>query len=108
MNKCGEIMIKIGQTLKEIRLTKGLSGKDLENLSGVGQSTISRIELDQHSPSLDTLSRICAALEIRITDLINEKFDPIPYHLQQLIETAKQLTPEEQSLVTDFLKIRLK
>jgi transcriptional regulator with XRE-family HTH domain len=108
MNKCGGDMIKIGQTLRDIRLAKGLSGKDLETLSGVGQSTISRIELDQHSPSLDTLFRICTALEISITDLINEKLDPFPYHLQQLIETAKQLTPEEQSLVTDFLKIRLK
>src|SRR5690242_12862837 len=59
----GEIMI-IGARLRELREAKGLSQGDIERQSGLLRCYISRIEHGHTVPSLETLERFAAALDI--------------------------------------------
>ncbi len=47
--------------LREIREAAGLARKDLCALTGLSQATISRLEADDRTPSLDALTKIAAA-----------------------------------------------
>jgi transcriptional regulator with XRE-family HTH domain len=56
------------ETLKEFRRQKGLSQKDLADISGVGQDTISGIESGRHEPRPSTLRKLAEALDVEVAD----------------------------------------
>ena len=55
-------MPRIGPKLRELRLRRNLSQRDLAIRSGISHSTISLVERDRMSPSVDTLGAILDAL----------------------------------------------
>ena len=55
-------MPKIGVKLKEMRRRRDLGVRELAVRSGISHSTISLIERDKMSPSIDTLSAVLDAL----------------------------------------------
>lgn len=55
-------MTKIGSKLRELRLRRKLGVRELADRSGTSHSTISLIERDRTSPSVDTLSAVLDAL----------------------------------------------
>ena len=62
------------------RKRAGLNQQQLADLSGVGQSEISRIENGQGNPTLDTLDRILGPLRMRvvIVDDAGQPLTPAP------------------------------
>lgn len=68
--------MSLGERIRDLRLDKGLSGKELAELASVSQSSISRIELNQQSPTIETLKNICAALEIQLIDILVDELVP--------------------------------
>jgi len=62
-----ELMIQIARARKE----QGITQKKLEELSGVRQPVIARMETGATSPQLDTVMKVLAALgkKLVITDL---------------------------------------
>lgn len=60
----------LGMRLKQIRQKQNLSQTKLSNLSNVPQTTISNIERDVCSPTVDTLKAITKALKVDITQII--------------------------------------
>ena len=63
----------VGKAVKNNREAKGWSQRQLASRSGVGVMSICRIEADEQSPTISTLWRISEALEVHVTDLIEEK-----------------------------------
>ena len=57
-----DIRVAIMSELVKVRNEHGLSQRDLEQLSGVKQPVISRMEAGATSPHLDTVIRVLAAL----------------------------------------------
>lgn len=51
-----------GETLQELRMSKGLSIKDLSELSGLTCASISRYENGLRSPTIETYNKILTAL----------------------------------------------
>ncbi|MFK9119490.1 helix-turn-helix transcriptional regulator [Peribacillus castrilensis] len=92
-------MTNIGEKLRFIRNEKGFSSSQLENLSGVNQSTITRIETNVQSPSIETLLKICDALEYPIVNLFEDSIDII-----NLIDTAKKLSPNQRQKITEMIE----
>ena len=64
-------MTKIGNDLKKLRLRRHLSTRELANRSGVSHSTISLIERDKISPSIDTLQAVLDALGSRLAEFLS-------------------------------------
>lgn len=63
---------RIGAKIKELRAEKGISQRDLAELSGLSYSNIANIELGRYSVGLDVLSSIATSLDCTI-ELINKK-----------------------------------
>lgn len=66
-----EYRIIIGLKLKEYRLKKGYSQRDLAKLSKVSDSAISYYE-NGRSIDIDVLDKLCRALNIDMFDFLNE------------------------------------
>lgn len=58
--------------LLKVRKEKGFILKQLEEATGIGSSTIQRIEVEETSPTLENLDKIAKALGVKITDLFIE------------------------------------
>lgn len=57
--------------LRELRVKHNLSVYDLERISGVNKSTISRIENNEMIPTALTLCRLCNALHVTLNDMVD-------------------------------------
>jgi transcriptional regulator with XRE-family HTH domain len=69
MNSPGGRMHK----LREIREQRALSLRELERLSGVDYSSISKIETGESSPKLETILKLAKALQVDLIELIDQK-----------------------------------
>lgn len=58
--------------IKEYRYKNHLTLWQLQELSGIGKTTINNIEKGIQSPTLDTLERLAKALDCKIKDLFLE------------------------------------
>lgn len=56
--------MKGGETLKELRLLRGLSQSELAKAIGTSQSRMSRLEARREPPSEETMRALCRVLEI--------------------------------------------
>lgn len=57
--------------LKTIREQKGLSLRQLEDLSGVSKTQLNDIENEKCNPELNTMCKIAKALQIEVTELFS-------------------------------------
>ena len=63
---------KIGEVIKEFRLSKGFTQSQLAREAGISTSLLSKIEINNKVPTLSTLLKICYTLKINIDDLLVE------------------------------------
>jgi len=73
-------ILKIGTTLKNKRLEKKMSIRDVASKSGIAASTISQIETGKTSPNLLSLDAICRALETPVFSLFMQDEDISKIH----------------------------
>lgn len=64
-----EVLIKLGNRIKEVRIEKGLTARSVAHKSDMDENNYSRYEKGKVNLSLETLVRICNALEVEIKDL---------------------------------------
>ena len=64
--------MKIGITIRDYRLEKGLSQGDIEKRTGLLRCYLSRVENGHTIPSLDTLTKIAQALELPLAQFFTE------------------------------------
>jgi transcriptional regulator with XRE-family HTH domain len=57
--------------LRQERERRGVSMTRLAEMAGLSQGMISLVEHEHRNPSLDTLLRICIALEIDLSGVLN-------------------------------------
>ena len=64
--------MKIGTTIRDYRLQKGLSQGDIEKRTGLLRCYLSRVENGHTVPSLDTLTKIAQALELPLAQFFSD------------------------------------
>ena len=62
----------VGALLRELRRKKGMSQELLSGLAGLDRTHYSKIERGLRSPTVDTLFRIAAALELPPHEIISQ------------------------------------
>lgn len=62
--------VKVDKTVAFFKNQKGLSQEVLSGLADIGRSHLSAIERGERKPTLETLYRICSALNIKMSTLI--------------------------------------
>jgi transcriptional regulator with XRE-family HTH domain len=65
--------MKIGATIRGYRLQRGLSQGDIEKRTGLLRCYLSRVENEHTVPSLETLTKIAAALDIPLAQFFVEQ-----------------------------------
>lgn len=87
-------MPKIGLKLRELRARRHLSARVLALRSGVSHSTISLIERDRMSPSIETLGAVLDALGTTLTGFFSElqpaAVDSPFYRGDEFVEIGKE------------------
>jgi len=84
-------IIDIGNTIANLRLSRGLTQADLARKIGTKQPAIARIEQGQNPPSLRTLLRIADALNARLVI----RLEPLEQPPEPAAELAFQVAPAE-------------
>ena len=69
--------MEVGERIKKLREKKNLSTNDLSRLTGISQSTISKLENGKRKPELSTLEKIAQALNVFVDKLRGESISCI-------------------------------
>ena len=69
-DQTAQICARVMHLLKEQRELRGISGSQLAERSGLNQSAISLLDRGKRKPTLDTLVRIAAVLEIELGNVL--------------------------------------
>jgi len=93
---CKNLTMIIGTRLKKLREERNLSQGDIEKRTGLLRCYISRVENGHTVPSLETLERLGAALELPLYQLFYEGDEP-----PALPNLSKRQTTEELVLDAD-------
>ena len=64
--------MNIGETIRSYRLQKGMSQGDIEKRTGLLRCYLSRVENGHTIPSLDTLAKIAAAMDIALAQFFSD------------------------------------
>lgn len=89
-----------GMRIKELRVVRKLSQERLSKKAEISSKYMSRIEMGQHFPSFDILTKLANALNVEIKDFF--EFAHEAKNVKELKETISKLLKE-----TDEEKLRL-
>ena len=92
-------MKNYGETLKEHRLARGLTFKDIENKTGINNGNLSRWERDEVLPNIDSCVQLAEFYGISIDELlgISDSFD-----VGVATSMGDSLTSEERDFISKF------
>lgn len=68
----GDNTVNLSENIKFFRKKKGMTQKDLAEILDVTTRTIQNYESDNREPSIDILTKIAAALEIPLSELLED------------------------------------
>lgn len=66
----------VGAALKKQRQVQRLTIQEVAELAGISRGMLSRIENGQATPSLDTLARVCQAVQLTLSQLFKDHDSP--------------------------------
>ncbi|WP_353278486.1 helix-turn-helix domain-containing protein [Wolbachia endosymbiont (group A) of Udea olivalis] len=93
--KIGSIYYKIGKKIKEWRLVRECTQKDLAEKMTTTRDEISNYEQGRTAVPLDKLYEMAEALSINITDLLIEEGSKVKNELPDLIKEYKEIESQE-------------
>lgn len=68
---------RVMQLLREERESRGVSGYELAKRCGLSQSTLSLLDRGKRTPTLDTILRITAVLEVDLGKVIRQAIESV-------------------------------
>jgi len=81
----------VGERIQILRKQKELSQEDLASRIGIDTKSLSRLERGQHYPSLETLERIRAELDVKLKDFFDFDGSPSADEMRNfLVRTASK------------------
>lgn len=97
----------IGNKLLNIRKKAGLTQAEVAELSGLSDRTYADIERGSVNMRIETILRICKALQITPDDILTEENIPIIEKQNELIEKLNSCRPSERQTALELLSVYL-
>ena len=97
----------IGNKLLAIRKRAGLTQNEVAELSGLSERTYADIERGSVNMRIETVLRICKALQITPDDILTEENASITEQQAELFEMLQACSPHEQETALKLLSIYL-
>lgn len=99
--------MEVGEQIKRIRASKGLSQKEVIMAAGLDKAQYSRIENGKTDPSVSTVAKIAKALGISLADLFAlDDLKEVQSHDKTLMEKValvEQLDQKEKETIFNIL-----
>ena len=97
--------MELGAKLKELRKSKGLSVYRLSDLTGLSADHIRKIERDAKVPTVETIRRYLAPLDISLSEFFYEDEEQVfvAPDEKRLIDIYRLLPKEKSKALMDFL-----
>lgn len=96
----------LGKRLAYVRKQRGLTQEKLAEMTNLANNYISNIENNRSIPSLETLVKLCSALEITPDDILlgvsKERGD---YMSDELCDLIDKCSPEKKRLIKGFVEL---
>ncbi len=102
-----EIAVLVGQNIRKIRQTRGLSQENLALKAEMNPSYVGQVERGEKSPTIDSLEKIANGLDVELEELFhfNNNVEIQQMTVLKKIEfELKSRTEEEQEVVYRFVK----
>ena len=93
-----------GNKLRELRNSKGLSGRKLADAINVSQAYISKFESGKAIPDINMLGAILKVLGTDISTFFSSDEESLPLDLHEFIKTYRSFSAEEQQAFLDLIK----
>lgn len=106
--------MKLGAALKQLREAQGVTLEKIALEAGTDVGNLSRIERGTQKPNIELVAKIAAALQIRMSALyllleereaLSNATNDRDEESIRLIRLFKSLTPANQTLAVEFLKL---
>jgi len=92
-----DIKVLFGRRIKELRKNCGLSQEELAEKAEVSSKYISRIEMGQSFPSIETLAKLADALNVELKDFFEFAHKtPSQKELKEILNSLLKETDEEK------------
>jgi transcriptional regulator with XRE-family HTH domain len=100
-------MHEIGKNLKELRVNKGISIRELGQLIGISHNTLASYERYDIVPTILNAVKICEFFKVPVEFLVNGKLAITDFNDGQLLKLFKMVDSykeEDKELAKQFLK----
>ena len=95
----------IGQKIKEIRISKGLTQEYIANMADVNTSHISNIENNRVKISLPTLVHVCNALDVTIDYVLATEYTVSSPLENEILKELHSCSDEKKEKILQIIKI---
>jgi transcriptional regulator with XRE-family HTH domain len=65
-----QAVVYIGDRLKDLRIERALTQRELAHKAGLGTNTVNRIEINETEPHMSTVRKLAKALEVDPRQLV--------------------------------------
>lgn len=110
-----EITKKTGDRIRSLRNERRMTQEDLALTAGINPAYIGHIERGLKCPNVDTLNKICTALDISLSIFFNfptEEPKPKTMTIDKIIDTINNFSDEDAErvsvIISEILKISKK
>ena len=95
------------EKLKNARKQKGLSQAELGKLLGVQAQTVGRWETGKSKPNLETINKLCEALDVPLRYFINEERVDYQLTLEEafVINKYRELNDDGKQMIINLLNM---
>ena len=96
----------IGPRIKELCDKQQITKYRLSQMTGVTQTVLSRIMKGENVPTIQTIEKICSALNISLAQFFAKDENPpdLTAEQKEIIETWNGLTPEERERLMKIIR----
>lgn len=93
-----------GRHVRSLRRARGLTQEELAERCGLSPDTIRRLEHGSFSPSLDTLRKLCAGLDMLLSTLFEGYELGKRSAVRDLLDAIERLAPKVRQALTSFVQ----
>lgn len=99
--------MEIGERIRNIRKSKGISIYRLSQDTGISQNHISDLELGRRNPSVETLKRLVVPLGITLSELFNEdaEVSVLTEKERELVENYRTLPDNKAEILLNLSRL---
>lgn len=106
--RMSDIAKQLGQRIRELRTKQHMSQEELSFKAGISPAHLGQIERALKNPTIDTIAKIAAALDIPISDLFTmEEVSAVPQNttVSKINAQLLSMSEEEQKDILRIIRI---